>query len=87
MEGASSDKPCVGNYKPEGIAIMAGGNIVGRICALGTDKRGLGQWAYMCLNDQYDKNIWIIGAYRLGNNKSSGDKTTYQQQRRLLLQQ
>eukprot|EP00957_Ditylum_brightwellii_P005864 445362-Ditylum_brightwellii.AAC.2 len=59
---------------------MAGGNIVEQICALGTDKRGLGRWSYMCLNGQYDKKIWIIGAYWLGNNKSSGDETAYQQQ-------
>eukprot|EP00957_Ditylum_brightwellii_P112587 8582545-Ditylum_brightwellii.AAC.2 len=57
------------------------------ISKLGVDGKGLGRWAYFCLNGQYNKKIWIVGAYRLGNNKSIGDDTAYQQQCRLLTKQ
>eukprot|EP00957_Ditylum_brightwellii_P035602 2698729-Ditylum_brightwellii.AAC.1 len=66
---------------------MAGGKVVGRISNSGVDRRGLGRWAHLCLNGEQNKKIWIIGAYRLGNNKTTGNKTTYQQQRHLLVQQ
>eukprot|EP00957_Ditylum_brightwellii_P127610 9731620-Ditylum_brightwellii.AAC.1 len=78
---------CVGNYQPGGVAVFAGGNVAGRICASGTNKKGLGWWTYLCLNSQYNKKIWIIGTYWLGNNKSTGDETAYQQQHCLLTQQ
>eukprot|EP00957_Ditylum_brightwellii_P096420 7343149-Ditylum_brightwellii.AAC.1 len=87
MEGASSDKACVGNSQPGGVAVLAGGKAVGQICESGVDKSGLGRWAYLCLNGQYNKKIWIVGAYRLGNNKSTRDQTAYQQQKWLLIQQ
>eukprot|EP00957_Ditylum_brightwellii_P066726 5063154-Ditylum_brightwellii.AAC.1 len=80
LEGSSSDDPCVGNYQPGGIALYTGGNAVGRICKSGVDASGLGIWAYICLNDQYKKKIWVIRAYRIGNKRASGDETAYQQQ-------
>eukprot|EP00957_Ditylum_brightwellii_P038090 2880559-Ditylum_brightwellii.AAC.1 len=78
LKGTSSDEACVRHYQPGGVALFAGGNAVGRISKLGV---------YFCLNGQYNKKIWIVGAYRLGNNKSTGDDTVYQQQGRLLTQQ
>eukprot|EP00957_Ditylum_brightwellii_P015088 1138101-Ditylum_brightwellii.AAC.1 len=80
LECASSDDPYVGNYQPGGVALYTGGNAVGRICNSGVDASGLGRWAYVSLNGQYKKKIWVIGAYILGNNRASGDKTAYQQQ-------
>eukprot|EP00957_Ditylum_brightwellii_P038216 2888771-Ditylum_brightwellii.AAC.1 len=80
LEEASSDDPCVGNYQPGRVALYTGGNTVGRICNSGVDVFGLGRWVYVCLNGQYKKKIWVIGAYRLGNNRASRDETAYQQQ-------
>eukprot|EP00957_Ditylum_brightwellii_P125204 9544529-Ditylum_brightwellii.AAC.1 len=80
FEGASSDDPCTGNYQPGGVAMIAGCNAVGGICKSRVNELGLGRWVYACLNDQYNKKIWVIGAYRLGNNWSTGDETAYQQQ-------
>eukprot|EP00957_Ditylum_brightwellii_P019420 1465457-Ditylum_brightwellii.AAC.1 len=67
--------------------MIAGGNAVGQICKSGVDESGLGRWVYACLNGQYNKKIWVIGVYRLGNNWSTGDETAYQQQQCLLIQQ
>eukprot|EP00957_Ditylum_brightwellii_P009346 707187-Ditylum_brightwellii.AAC.1 len=87
LEGASSDDPCVGNYQPGGIALYIGGNTVGRICKSGMGASRLRRWAYVCLNGQCKKKIWVIREYRNGNNRAYRDETAYQQQQWLLIQQ
>eukprot|EP00957_Ditylum_brightwellii_P004625 351296-Ditylum_brightwellii.AAC.1 len=55
LKGASSDKPSATKYQPGGVALMAGGKVVGRSSASGVDKQGLGRCAYLCLNREQNK--------------------------------
>eukprot|EP00957_Ditylum_brightwellii_P026078 1971681-Ditylum_brightwellii.AAC.1 len=38
LEGVSIDEPSATEYQPEGVALMAGGKVVGRISNSGVDK-------------------------------------------------
>eukprot|EP00957_Ditylum_brightwellii_P059140 4487533-Ditylum_brightwellii.AAC.1 len=62
--------------------------MVSRICksSIGASRLG-SRWVYVSLNDQYKKKIWVIRAYRIGNNRASRDETAYQHQQQLLIQQ
>eukprot|EP00957_Ditylum_brightwellii_P154741 11777592-Ditylum_brightwellii.AAC.1 len=46
LKGVSSNEACVGHYQPGGVALFAGGNVVGRNIKLGVNRTGLGRWAY-----------------------------------------
>jgi hypothetical protein len=74
----------IGNYQPGGTATIVTDRWTSRVVKTGADPFGLGRWSYIVLKGKSDINICVITAYRVCNNKYTGPKTAYQQQRRHL---
>jgi hypothetical protein len=63
LEIGSSDTQTVTTYKPGGTALIAQGNITGRVYAHGSDPHG--RWSYMTLNGTAGVITMIISAYQV----------------------
>jgi hypothetical protein len=74
----------LGNYQPGGTATLITDRWTSRVTKSGVDPFGLGRWSYVMLRGKSDISICIITAYRVCNDKSTGPKTAYQQQKRHL---
>ena len=74
----------LGNYQPGGTVTIITDRWTSRITTTGMDPYGLGRWSYVTLRGKADTAICIITAYRVCNDKYSGPKTAYQQQKRQL---
>jgi len=78
------DETFLGNYQPGGTATIVVDRWTFRVIASGMDPFGLGRWSYITLRGKSDINICIITAYRVCNDRYTGPKTAYQQQKRQL---
>ncbi len=74
----------LGNYQPGGTATIVTDRWTSRVVTCGSDPLGLGRWSFIVLRGKQDTNICIVTAYRVCNDKYTGPKTAYQQQRRHL---
>jgi len=74
----------LGNYQPGGTATIIVDRWTSRIITTGMDPYNLGRWSYTILQGKSDSSICIITAYRVCNDKYTGPKTAYQQQKRQL---
>jgi len=74
----------LGNYQPGGTTTVITDRWTSRVTKSGADPFGLGRWSYMVLGGKSNINICIITAYKVCNDKSTGPKTAYQQQKRHL---
>ena len=61
--------------------------MTGRFAAKSSDARGLGRWTTLSITGRNKKMIHIICLYRVSQEQSQGDQTSYMQQIRLLKQQ
>jgi hypothetical protein len=78
------DEKFIGNYQPGGTTSIITDRWTSRIVQYGMDPFGLGRWSYVILRWKSETNICIITAYRVCNDKTTGPKTAYQQQKRQL---
>jgi hypothetical protein len=78
------DEVFLGNYQPGGTSTLIVDGWTSRVTSSGMDPYGLGQWSYVILRGKQDINICIITAYRVCNDRYTGPKTAYQQQKRQL---
>jgi len=74
----------LGDYQPGGTVTLVVDRWTSRVISSGADPYGLGRWSYLKLRGKQDRQICIITAYRVCNDKYTGPKTAYQQQRRQL---
>jgi hypothetical protein len=74
----------LGNNQPGGAATIITDRWTSHIVESGADPHGLGSWSYVMLRGKSDTIICIISAYRVCNDKYTGPKTAYQQQKRHL---
>jgi hypothetical protein len=74
----------LGNYQPGGTVTIITDRWTSRIITTGMDPYDLGRWSYVTLRGKADTIICIITAYRVCNDKYTGPKTAYQQQKRQL---
>jgi hypothetical protein len=74
----------LGNYQPGRTATIVTDRWTSRVVTSGSDPLGLGRWSFIVLRGKQDTNICIVTAYRVCNDKYTGPKTAYQQQRRHL---
>jgi hypothetical protein len=72
------------NYQPGGTATIIVDRWTSRVLSSGMDPFGLGRWSYVTLRGKSDTSICIITAYRVCNDRYTGPKTAYQQQKRQL---
>lgn len=72
------------NYQPGGTATIITDQWTSRIISTGMDPYDLGRWSFVHLRGKSDKTICVITAYRVCNDKYTGPKTAYQQQKRQL---
>jgi hypothetical protein len=72
------------NYQPGGTATLIVDRWTSRVIGSGMDPHGLGRWSFVMLRGKQDINICIISAYRICDDKYTGPKTAYQQQKRQL---
>jgi hypothetical protein len=75
------DEQFLGNYQPGGTATIVTDRWTSRVITTGSDPHGLGRWSYVILRGTSDINICIVTAYRVCNDKYTGPKTAYQQQK------
>jgi hypothetical protein len=78
------DEVFLGNYQPGGTATIVVDCWTSCVLNSGMDPYGLGRWSYVILRGKSDTNICIITAYRVCNDRYTGPKTAYQQQKRQL---
>jgi hypothetical protein len=74
----------MGNYQPGGTATIITDRWTCHIITTGMDPYDLGRWSYVTLRGKSDTTICIITAYRVCNDKYTGLKTAYQQQKHQL---
>ena len=76
-------------YKPEGIAIIALGNISSAIITKGENPHGLGRWTTMTLLGKRNKRTSVYNMYRPGDTsiEQTGLSTVIKQQWLILQQQ
>jgi hypothetical protein len=74
----------LGNYQPGGTATIITDRWTSRIITTGMDPYNLGRWSYVILRGKSDTTICVITAYRVCNDKNTGPKTAYQQQKHQL---
>eukprot|EP00957_Ditylum_brightwellii_P137490 10482327-Ditylum_brightwellii.AAC.1 len=82
--GTSSLEGTIGTQQSGGICLLAQGDMIGRIALAGTDSQGLGRWSYAVFNRCYNKQTWVIAAYRVLQQNSAGTLIACSQQERLL---
>eukprot|EP00957_Ditylum_brightwellii_P081990 6234460-Ditylum_brightwellii.AAC.1 len=75
--GTSSMEETVGITQPRCVCLLMQGDTLGCIALSGSDSRGLGQWCYVVLNGQYNKQLWVIATYRVSQTSVSGTHTAY----------
>jgi hypothetical protein len=78
------DEIFLGDYQPGGTATIVPDRWTSRAISSGSDPFGLGRWSFIILRGRNDINICLITAYRVCNDKYTGPKTAYQQQKRQL---
>ena len=81
---SAPDETFLGNYQPGGTATLIVDRWTSRVIGSGMDPHGLGRWSFVMLRGKQDINICIISAYRVCDDKYTGSKTAYQQQKRQL---
>jgi len=74
----------IGNYQPGGTLTIVTDRWTSKVITTGSDPYGLGRWSYIILKGKADVHICIITAYLVCDDKSTGPKTAYQQQKRHL---
>jgi hypothetical protein len=74
----------IGNYQPGGTITIVTDRWTSKVITTGSDPYGLGRWSYIILKGKADVHICIITAYRVCDEKFTGPKTAYQQQKRHL---
>jgi hypothetical protein len=84
FETSVPEERFLGNYQPGGTATIVTNRWTSRVVTSGSDPLGLGRWSFIVLRGKQDTNICIVTAYRVCNDKYTGPKTAYQQQRRHL---
>jgi len=78
------DEVFLGDYQPGGTLTLIVDRWTSRVIKSGMDPYGLGRWSYVILRGKQNINICVVSAYRVCNEKYTGPKTVYQQQRRQL---
>jgi hypothetical protein len=84
FQSSVPEEQFLGNYQPGGTATIITDQWTSRIIKSGMDPSGLGRWSYITLRGKSDTSICIITAYQVCNDRYTGPKTAYQQQKRHL---
>jgi len=71
-------------YQPGGTATVICDNWTSRVIDRGEDPLGLGRWTFVTLRGKGSKKLTVVTAYN--STSSTGDKTYFQQQNRVLSQ-
>ena len=87
MQTSTSEEYSESHNKRGGTLLCATNRMTGRFATKSSDPRGLGRWTTMSIIGRNQKMIHIVCLYRVSQEQSKGDQTSYMQQIRLLKQQ
>eukprot|EP00957_Ditylum_brightwellii_P032038 2429538-Ditylum_brightwellii.AAC.1 len=83
IQTLASDEPVASDYQPGGTLTVVEGGHIGRVLKTDQDKEGLRRWSWIKLEGT-KTTLYVITAYRVQQESSSGTSTAYTQHRKLL---
>lgn len=87
LQTSTSEEYSSSQHKRGGTILCTTNKIVGRVASRSSDPKGLGRWTTTSITGRNHKMLHIICLYRVSQEQSKGDNTSFMQQIRLLKQQ
>ena len=87
MQTTTSEEYSSSTHKRGGTILCTTNKMVGRYVSRSKDPRGLGRWTTISMAGRNQRLIHVVCLYRVSQEQSHGNRTSYMQQVRLLKQQ